>query len=66
MERPTTALHDKNYRADMKAWCRYNLDHSDFDSLDEFMRSFMRQEKGRISPQNIIDAWNEKHVDKVD
>lgn len=60
MKRPTTALHEKSYSADMKTWCRYNIEQSKVDNLQEFMRSFMRQEKGKMSPQNIIDAWNEK------
>lgn len=59
MKRPTTALWEKTYREDMKAWCRYNIEQSPIDNLQEFMRSFMQSERGRMSPQTIIDAWNE-------
>lgn len=50
----------------MKAWCRYNIEQSSVDNLQEFMRGFMQSERGRMNPQTIIEAWNEIHVDKVD
>lgn len=59
MKRPTTDLWEKTYREDMKAWCRWNIEQSPIDNLQEFMRSFMQSERGRVNPQTIIDAWNE-------
>lgn len=63
MERPSTNLWEKTYRQDMLAWCQWNVDNTTIDNLPEFMRWFMQQERGKMNPQNIIDAWENK-VDK--
>lgn len=59
MERPTTCLWEKEYKSNMRTWCRWNIEQSSIDNLQEFMTSFMHSERGRVNPQTIIDAWNE-------
>jgi hypothetical protein len=59
MERPETDLWEKSYRQDMLDWCTWNVRNTKIDNLPEFMRWFMQQERGKMNPQYIIDAWQE-------
>lgn len=61
MERPETDLWEKSYRQDMLDWCEWNVRNTMIDNLPEFMRWFMRQERGKMNPQYIKDAWNVKN-----
>lgn len=59
MKRPDTALWDKQYKENMKEWCKYNIRESGVDNLKDFMRSFMQSERGCMSPVTIQKAWDE-------
>lgn len=59
MDRPMVALWDKNYRVEMDKWVRWHVENSDIDSLEDFMRGFMRFTRGTINPQTIKDVWRE-------
>lgn len=60
MKRPSTDLWEKSYRQDMQDWVEWHINNTQIDNLNDFMRWFMQYSKGRMNPQTIINAWNEK------
>jgi len=59
MNKPDTPLHDRNYADDWKSWIVEYLKVQEFDSIEQAMRSVMKEARGLINPNWVVEAWNE-------
>lgn len=64
MERPIVNMWEKDYAEKHREWVYWHAERSEIDNKKDFVRWFMQYSKGRMSPQTVIEAWDEKENKK--
>ena len=59
LEKPTTALHDKEYAQNWKNWIGKYLQSQTYTSKEEAMRLVMKETRGLINPGWVLEVLND-------
>lgn len=65
MNRPTTDLWEKTFRQDMRDWVKWHAERTEIDNKKDFVRWFMQYSQGKMNPQTVMEAWDDKEHKKM-
>lgn len=59
LEKPDTALHDKQYAEHWKDWIVKYLESQTYTSKEEAMKLVMKETRGLINPSWVLEVLND-------